>query len=155
VVTSNRAPWLTLGMVDPAEGHTGTTFTFRVTFWDSDGETGTVNLVLDGQTHAMVADPTDTDSTDGMVYTYATKLKEGDHDYHFAAQDTFGFDATGPCVGDENQRTLMVYERQAAATPGMEGILAMAALGVLGTTLVLRRRRETDGKIPRDEGVVD
>lgn len=154
VLTSNRAPRLTLGMVDPAEGHTGTTFTFKVTFWDADGDTGTVDMVLDGETYTMVADPSDTDSTDGVVYTYSTKLKEGDHDYHFGARDTLGFDATGPCVGDENERTLTVY-KQTEAAPGMEAVLAMTAMALLGSVLVLRRRREAEAAIHRDEGVVD
>ncbi|NOQ54185.1 MAG: hypothetical protein GQ558_06235, partial [Thermoplasmata archaeon] len=51
IVTSNRPPVLTLGKVNPPEGHTATSFQFDVTFTDADGEIGTVNLVLDGETH--------------------------------------------------------------------------------------------------------
>jgi len=142
IVSSNRAPTLTLGMVDPPEGHSETPFEFRVTLWDDDGHLGTVNLMLDSKVLTMVADPYDTDATDGVVYTYSTELGKGDHDYYFTGQDPLGLKATGPCVGGDNQRTLTVYDKEKAGVPGLEAIWAMAAIGLLGTVLVLRRRRE-------------
>ncbi len=142
IVTSNKPPRLTLGMVDPPEGHSATSFEFQVTFWDDNGDLGTVNIVLDGETHVMTSDPSDSDTTDGHVYTFSTKLKTGDHSYHFQGSDAFGFEATGPCVGEGNQRTMTVYDDQMSATPGLGTAMTLAALGVLGAALVLRRRRE-------------
>ena len=62
--------------------------------------------------------------------------------YKRQGEDPFGLEATGPCVGSGNQRTLTVYDKEKAGVPGMEAIGAMAAIGLLGTALVLRRRRE-------------
>jgi hypothetical protein len=142
IITSNMPPVLTLGMVDPPEGHTGTSFTFDVTFTDAEGELGTVSIVLDGKTYSMTPDAADSNAVDGIVYTYSSSLDAGDHYYHFEGTDSFGFDATGPCVGDENERTITVYEEQTAAVPGLQAIMAFAALGILGTALALQRRRE-------------
>ena len=142
IVTSNKPPRLTLGMVDPPEGHSATSFEFQVTFWDDNGDLGTVNIVLDGETQVMTADPSDSDTTDGQVYTFSTKLKTGDHSYHFLGTDAFGFEATGPCVGEGNQRTMTVYDDQTSATPSLGAVMTLAAMGVLGAALVLRRRRE-------------
>jgi hypothetical protein len=142
VVSSNRAPTMTLGMVDPAEGHSETDFEFRVTLWDPDGHLGTVTLVLDSKIITMKPDPSDGDASDGVVYTHSADLDKGDHTYYFAGEDPFGLEATGPCVGRDNQRTMTVYEKQKSGTPGMESVLAMAAIGLVGLAVILHRRRE-------------
>ncbi len=144
IISSNRAPTMTLGLVDPPEGHSETEYTFSVTFWDVDGDMGTVSIVLDGNTHTMVPDPADTNAIDGLVYTYSTKLKRGDHAYYFTGEDPLGLEATGPCVGEDNARTMTVYAREKAGTPGMEALMAIGAITVLGLTLIARRRREVE-----------
>jgi len=146
ILTSNTPPVLTLGIVDPPEGHTGTAFTFDVTFTDADGEFGTVNIVIDGSTYSMSADPTDGDSTNGVTYSYSTKMKEGDHTYYFQATDDYGFDANGPCVGDGNRRTFTVYEEEKSGVPGAEAVLVLVTLGIVGAAVILQRRRERPGQ---------
>ncbi|MCK5415333.1 MAG: hypothetical protein KAJ35_08120, partial [Thermoplasmata archaeon] len=141
ILTSNKAPVLTLGGVNPPEGHTGTSFQFDVMFTDADDEYGSVNLILDGKTYTMTADPTDYDATDGVTYTFETKVKEGDHTYYFEGADDYGFEASGPCVGDDNRRSFTVYNEQ-QAVPGAEALMALATIGIIGAALVLQRRKE-------------
>ena len=76
--------------------------------------------------------------------TYSTKLKKGDHAYYFTGEDPLGLEATGPCVGEDDARTMTVYEREKSGTPGMEALMAIGAITVLGLTLVTRRRREVE-----------
>ncbi|UCC92923.1 MAG: right-handed parallel beta-helix repeat-containing protein [Thermoplasmata archaeon] len=142
VISSNRAPTMTLGMVDPPEGHSETEFTFQVTLWDEDGHLGTVNLVLDSKIITMSPDSSDSDATDGVVYTHKTDLGKGDHTYYFTGEDPFGLEATGPCVGSGNARTMTVYEMSKSATPGAEAIMAVTAIALLGAAAVVLRRRE-------------
>ncbi|NIP33743.1 MAG: hypothetical protein GWN18_02325 [Thermoplasmata archaeon] len=142
IISSNSPPTMTLGMVDPPEGHTETEYTFKVTLWDVDGHLGTVRINIDLKTYDMVPDPSDADTSDGVVYTYTTKLGKGEHEYYFLGEDPLGLEATGPCVGDENIRTMTVYPKEAAAVPGMGAILAMMAIGLLGLATAIRRRKE-------------
>ncbi|MCK4971009.1 MAG: hypothetical protein KAS77_10785, partial [Thermoplasmata archaeon] len=141
---------LTLGEVNPPEGHTGTSFQFDVMFTDADDEYGSVNLILDGKTYTMTADPTDYDATDGVAYTFKTKLKEGDHTYYFEGTDDYGYDATGPCVGDDNRRSFTVYNEQ-QAVPGAEALMALATIGIIGAALVLQRRKELKVTVKDEE----
>ena len=141
IVSSNRAPTMTLGMVDPPEGHTGTEYTFQVTMWDADGHLGTVSIELDGTAHEMTPDPSDAEASDGVVYTFTTKLDEGEHEYFFTGEDPLGLEATGPCVGDGNARTMMVYAKEKSSTPGMGALAALTAIILLGVAMVVRNRR--------------
>ncbi|WP_168122345.1 glycoside hydrolase family 9 protein [Paenibacillus sp. HB172176] len=83
------APTLTSGGVNYSSGDTTTDYTFNVTYADVDNEKPfKVELLLDGVVHVMDAvNVTDTDYTDGNVYTYTTKLPQGIHSYYFHTTD--------------------------------------------------------------------
>ena len=86
-VPLNNAPELSSGSMSPASGDTDTRFTFTVTYTDEDGDPGNVSVWIDGVEQEMTPDPSDTDYTDGVDYTYQGKLGEGEHDYYFTAED--------------------------------------------------------------------
>jgi hypothetical protein len=85
--TPNNAPKVSNGDISPKTGDTNTEFTFTVTYTDEDNDPGEVYVWIDGTKHKMTPDPDDTDYTDGVDYTYTTKLGEGDHSYYFTATD--------------------------------------------------------------------
>ncbi len=86
-IPPNNEPELSGGQMSPASGDSDTTFTFTVTYTDEDDDPGEVSVWIDGKEHKMTPDPSDTDYTDGVDYTYKTKLGEGEHDYYFIADD--------------------------------------------------------------------
>lgn len=86
-VPPNHAPGLSNSKISPTSGDTDTDFTFTVTYNDEDNDSGNVYIWIDGEERKMTPDPSDTDYTDGVDYTYETKLDEGEHDYYFIADD--------------------------------------------------------------------
>jgi hypothetical protein len=90
----NRQPKVSNGKISPSKGDTDTEFTFSVTYTDEDNDAGEVWVWIDGLKYSMKKDNSDSDFTDGVKYTYKTKLDEGEHDYYFTATDGTE-DATG------------------------------------------------------------
>ncbi len=86
----NNAPMLSANSVTPISGDTSTTFTYRVTYTDADGdEPAFVRIFIDGTSHDMSKENSaDNDYTDGCVYLYSTTLPAGSHNYNFATNDT-------------------------------------------------------------------
>jgi hypothetical protein len=143
--SENAPPTLRLDHLGPAKGNTQTKFEFSVTFRDADGDTGEVWLVLDGETFPMLPDPDDTDTTDGQVFTYSTKLNQGPHTYYYTGKDSFGNDAEGSSAGDGNSKsTPDVAKRKVEESPGLGAALMMVATIVAALILVGARRRRID-----------
>ena len=90
----------------------------------------------------MSPDPEDTDTSDGRTYTFETKLDRGDHTYYFTGRDALNQDAIGPSAGEDNAAsTPDVSKKKTESTPGMTGILILAAVVcALAATVVSRRR---------------
>jgi hypothetical protein len=84
---TNALPILTNGRITPSSGNTKTEFTFSVTYTDADNDPGDVWVWIDGIQYEMTPDPDDTDFTDGIEYTYKTRLDKGEHNYYFTAGD--------------------------------------------------------------------
>jgi hypothetical protein len=84
---TNDPPELTNGKMSPTTGDTDTEFTFTVTYTDEEDDPGDVYIWLDGNRYEMTPDGDDTDFTDGVEYTYQTKLDKGEHEYYFTATD--------------------------------------------------------------------
>jgi len=96
---------ITNGSVAPRAGTPSTSFTFRVTYFDGDGDVPTVSDVLiDGERHAMAL--VGGDPAEAALYEFTTTLPKGVHSYSFEFNDGHGNTATldavqGPWVGDE------------------------------------------------------
>jgi hypothetical protein len=94
LVVINNVPQLSLPQVVPSTGFTDTDFNFTVTYTDMDNhqpDTITVNITGVGEYDLNEDDTLDTDYTDGKDYYYASAgFPIGIHDFHFAANDTFG-----------------------------------------------------------------
>jgi parallel beta-helix repeat protein len=96
VKTNYLAPALTSGGVTPLGGSQLTSFTFRVTYTDSDNNApvvisvtvGTNSFPLQKQT------PSDANYQDGCVYYRTMFLQPGAWNYHFACNDTRFYNAT-------------------------------------------------------------
>jgi hypothetical protein len=92
ITPRNDAPELTGFSVSPEIGDTETEFTFFVTYSDIEGDRHKdVQLVLDGITYPMVEENrTDTNTKDGKIFTYRTKISEiGQHYYSINAADIY------------------------------------------------------------------
>jgi hypothetical protein len=83
----NEVPELTNGKMTPSTGDTDTEFTFTVIYTDDENEPGDVHIWIDGDRFEMTPDVDDTDYTDGVKYTYQTKLDKGTHEYYFTGTD--------------------------------------------------------------------
>ena len=103
----NNAPVLSSATVTPSSGDTLTTFTFRVTYTDSnDDEPAFVHIIIDGNTYDMAKENNmDFNYADGCVYIYGTTLSAGSHSYYFVTSDTKDYvryplngNFTGPTV---------------------------------------------------------
>ena len=115
--------------------------TVRVEVKDTEGDTGQVWIVIDGESYPMVSDPDDTDTMDGQRFTYETKMSKGDHTYYFTGKDSFGNDAVGSSAGEDNTKSSPdVSEKKVSDTPGPAAILvAMAMLTLVALHRVRRR----------------
>lgn len=94
LIVNNNAPQLSLPQVIPSTGFTDTEYNFTVTYTDLDNhppDTITVNITGMGEYDLNEVDILDIDYSDGKEYYYsATGFTIGIHDFHFAANDTFG-----------------------------------------------------------------
>jgi hypothetical protein len=82
---NDQPPVLAQGEVTPTSGDTDMLFTFEVIYTDSDNDAPkSVFVVINGTASIMKeTDTTDTNFSDGKVYTYQTKLEIGTIDYYF------------------------------------------------------------------------
>lgn len=143
IEVDNQAPTLKQGDLGPGSGTVDTEWTFEVVFTDPDGDGGEVEVWIDGNAYLMTADPDDTDSTDGMIYTYTTKLETGEHSYYFTGEDDQGAEAGGPSAGEGNAySTPDVSEKSTEGTPGPGVVMALVAVVVALVAVRVRRRRE-------------
>jgi len=145
VLTTNRAPTLSMGRVTPDPGDTQDEFTFTVVYMEPDGEGGAIALYLDGVEHAMVADVLDLDPTDGTTYTFTTKLAKGAHTFYFDGKDDYGLLAMGPSVGEDNAKTLEVTSPK-ADIPQTGTVLAVACLALVAVVVRLGRSGARRGR---------
>ncbi|HEX9816959.1 MAG TPA: hypothetical protein VGB18_08255, partial [Candidatus Thermoplasmatota archaeon] len=148
------APTLANGMVTPASGEAGATYTWTVSYTDDNNDAPTaMNVVIDGISHAM----TSSDSTycDGATFTYAQTLAAGAHSYHFeftAGGATARLPATGetsgPTIGGAGATTPATTDPDATTDPTPTSKkggtpapgLALIILAVLGLAVFMRRR---------------
>ncbi|MDY6965683.1 MAG: lamin tail domain-containing protein [Halobacteriota archaeon] len=99
----NNPPELSSGSINPSVGNASTTFTYSVTYTDSDNEAPAfVNVIIDGTPYLMTVRPGgDEDYTNGEIYEYSITLSPSDsHTFKFTSGDGTD-DATGD-VGVHN-----------------------------------------------------
>jgi N-acetylneuraminic acid mutarotase len=94
----NSLPQLLTSPVAPSSGGSGTEFTYKVVYIDTDGETPTnYKVYIDDIAHDMA--PQDYDYKVGANFTFTTKLGPGEHTYDFEFSD--GYNTTvAPASGD-------------------------------------------------------
>ena len=94
----NDPPQLTNAQVNPLSGRTGDTFTFRVRYYDVDGDVPTVkNLVLDGVPRAMAL--VSGQQPANGAYSLDASLTAGSHEYYYYFEDGRGESARAPIAG--------------------------------------------------------
>ncbi len=139
IVPDNKPPVLSGDEMTPNKGSTDTKFKITVEFRDEDGEIGTVFVVIDSVPYPMIPDPDDDDTADGQEFTLKIKLDAGEHTYYFTGKDSFGNDAVGSSVGEDNsQSTPDVTQHKVEDTPGAWSLLTLMAVV---SVCVLRRLR--------------
>jgi formylglycine-generating enzyme required for sulfatase activity len=100
----NVPPVLTGGGVTPQGATPGSTFTFSITYRDSDGDAPTrAEVVLSGEAHLLSG--TGTDYRAGVAYGYQAALQPGAFEHFFIFDDGQGHEVrtpatAGPWVGD-------------------------------------------------------
>jgi len=92
----NNFPSLSNGDVSPVNGTTNTIFTYTVTFTDIDNDSADyVRVYIDGNPYNMTeANVSDTNTSDGKIYVYSTKLGTGLHNFSFICSDGYAINAT-------------------------------------------------------------
>jgi len=82
--------------VDPTIGQTDTVFNFSVTYTHtSNTEPTTIQVKIDGTAHDLTeTNASDTDYTDGKIYSYSTIVCTGSHCFDFMATDGTATDIT-------------------------------------------------------------
>ena len=141
----NNSPVLSDGSVSPPSGPAGTTFTFQVTYTDSDNDApAQVYVVIDGWPRAMVpVNPGDTDYTNGAdFFVDVSNLAVGSHLSWFGALEegvlsgpdfNFGYDVRlpaggtypGPSVSNPGDPTVAITSPANGAT--VEGQVTVTA----------------------------
>lgn len=97
MVQYNNPPVLTSGRLAPEVGSQFTTYTYTVTYTDTDGLNGTapsyVRVVIDGTTYSMSRVSSGVPIyRNGVEYRYQTKLAPNtSHRYYFEASDGYGY----------------------------------------------------------------
>ncbi len=82
----NTAPTLANGSVSPSAGTTATTFTYKVTYTDADGDPPSpARIIIDSTWYSMSY--VSGNYTFGAIYQYKTKLNVGNHNYYFFFSD--------------------------------------------------------------------
>lgn len=140
----NRPPTLTSGSVDLSKNAAGATFTFEVTYTDSDGDAPLyVKVYIDNVGYSMTK--ISGDYMTGAIYRYSwTTISDdiGSHTYYFSASD--GTDAARlPTSSTYSGPTVT----EAKPTPGPSDLLTWVVVAVVvvcpvGVIIFIRRRRE-------------
>jgi len=88
-ITYNCYPQLTSPLVTPPTGDITNFFNFTIKYIDQDNDSPIfINIIIDEAIYPMNENnPSDTNYKDGKEYWYATKLKAGNHTYHFFSSD--------------------------------------------------------------------
>lgn len=141
-IIENNAPILSDGMMTPVAGDTDTEFTFSVTYTDKDNDSGTVWFWIDGNNYEMQPDPYDINFTDGVGYTYKTKLGEGKHKYYFTSTDgTIEADPTTETV------TTSIKEAEKEEPKGLHfAIIIIIIIIVIIIGIYMKKRKGKSGK---------
>ncbi|MCG2827570.1 MAG: carboxypeptidase-like regulatory domain-containing protein, partial [Thermoplasmatales archaeon] len=138
VSAANQPPTLSSGGVSPGSGKTDTTFTFSVTYTDADNNAPTIkNVYIDDVAHEMSS--TDTDYTDGAVFTYSTTLSKGSHTYYFEFSDEINAPVKLPISGTSSGPSVTEKASKPGFIPGI-GIIG-TSLAMLGAALIIYRKR--------------
>ncbi|MBU3901846.1 MAG: hypothetical protein KKE04_00565, partial [Candidatus Thermoplasmatota archaeon] len=138
VSAANQPPTLSSGGVSPSSGKTDTTFTFSVTYTDADNNAPTIkNVYIDDVAHEMSS--TDTDYTDGAVFTYSTTLSKGSHTYYFEFKDEINAPVKLPISGTNSGPSVTEKASKPGFIPGI-GIIG-TSLALLGAALIIYRKR--------------
>ncbi len=147
LLTNNTKPTLTNGNMQPLEGDTKTEFTFSVLYTDKDNDPGEVYVWIDGKKYKMTADPADTNYTDGVVYTFKTKLDEGKHNYYFTGSDGTNIAISGdttPITPNEAITTSNIEKAGEDKKAGIDWIIIIVILIIVILIILimalLRRR---------------
>jgi hypothetical protein len=103
IIGSNSSPLLTNPQVQPDSGTPDTTFTFTVTYTDTDNNLPTLkNVVIDGMDYQMSSD--DHSYSDGAEFSFSKdSFSVGKHNFYFEFSD--GMDTV-----NTNSDTFVVYE---------------------------------------------
>lgn len=155
--------------VNPDTGGNGATFTFRITYTDSDNELPSIvqvwvdanddDIYEDGEKYALTeVDSGDTTISDGKLYTGSlslTRAGDGDLSYRFYAADAYD-NATGVPTQD----SLLTVQVGANSPPVLEFVAADCTvsgvkpqLGATGGDFVFTvRYTDTEGQCPSGAG---
>jgi hypothetical protein len=147
-------PTLEDARVTPENGPWGSVFTFEVIYVDDENNmpmVGYPKVYIDGVLENMSAkDPTDTDVTDGKVYTYewtASREDVGPHNFYCYVETVVGENARDPATGSHEgptvERVPVLLSCQVdALEPGVGGTVTFSGymtteenLGVEGENL--------------------
>ena len=107
VNASNHFPYLSSPDVSPDNGTTSDTYFYNVTFTDADNNTATyVRVYINGTQYVMnELNLSDTNTTDGKLYTYNTSLPIGTHNYTFTCSDGDAVNSTDLFTGPSVEST--------------------------------------------------
>src|SRR5665648_1072986 len=84
-------PGFISGSVVPSPGNTSDNFIFTARFSDFDNHTLSANVTISGKSYPMTADSGDTNTTDGITFTYSNNsMVNATHTYNFSASDGLG-----------------------------------------------------------------
>jgi hypothetical protein len=123
-VSSNHAPELTSGDVDPDSGNTSTTFSYTVHYYDQDGDSPSTRYVyIDGSPHVMSKY---SGSVSNGTYRYQTTLSTGSYNYYFYFADGNGGSDrlpssetySGPLVDSSKPTVTVTATDSTASEPG-------------------------------------
>jgi hypothetical protein len=82
----NNPPRLYYGLVTPTVGNTSTKFTYRIYYYDPDGDPATVSDVyIDGIAHTMT--PSNANYNHTVLFKFTTTLSIGNHTFYFNFSD--------------------------------------------------------------------
>jgi hypothetical protein len=132
----NKKPSLGMPSRNPTKGTTSTTFSFKVTYTDEDSTNAInaiyVKIIIDGLEHNMSY--MSGTVSQGAIYEYRTKLKDGLHTYYFKCSD--GLDETSL---DDSGFPFSFKVEKPKSSPGYNALLVL--LGIMLFAYMLAKRR--------------
>ncbi|MEM2900390.1 MAG: Ig-like domain-containing protein, partial [Thermoplasmata archaeon] len=132
----NKKPSLSMPSRNPTKGTTSTTFSFKVTYTDEDS-TNPVNAIyvkitIDGLEHNMSY--MSGTVSQGAIFEYRTKLKDGLHTYYFKCSD--GIDET---TLDDSGLPFSFKVEKPKSSPGYNAFLVLFGIMLIAYMLAKRR----------------